>query len=272
VENLPVLLESADALIVTTPVLKESLASAGKPVHVLPNAVDPDDWKPRPVKNGPLRVGWTGSSSHIEDLQMLVPGLLRAREKIPFDFVIQGLVDMPIREQAAQARSMMDRLEPSRRATARAFLDLADSLDTIRYTHVPFGETGRFFEILPALDLDIGLCPLLDTEFNRHKSANKFYEYAVTGTVTLASDVTPYRGEVSAVVSNDPHGWAEGIDALAKDRRLRRKHLERQREFVLERRNIHRLRENWRAALEAVLSGDRSEVNGGTMDKRAAGY
>lgn len=269
-ENLETILDAADAVIVTTPVLRDSLLPTGKPVHLLPNAVDPDDWEARPRAGETVRIGWTGSSSHIEDLRMLVPGLRRAQEKTGCDLVLQGLVEMPLAEQAEQARSLMDRLEPSRRRTARAFLDLVDSLEPLRYNHVPFMETGLFMRLLPALDLDIGLCPLLDTDFNRHKSANKFYEYAVTGTVTLASDVTPYRQEVSARVANEPGDWAAAIEEFARNGELRREHLQRQREFVLAGRNIHHLKTGWRDTLREILGRGKHSARParktGTMD------
>ena len=110
-------------------------------------------------------------------------------------------------------------------------------------------------QVLPALDFDVATCPLLDSPFNRHKSALKYYEYAVTGSVTLASDVPPYRGEVTLLTGNDPAEWSDALEALLLDEPTRDRHLARQRAFVLEHRDIRRVRSRWQAALQEILRG-----------------
>ena len=53
----------------------------------------------------------------------------------------------------------------------------------------------------------MGLCPLLDTPRNRFRSALKFYEYAASGSVTVASRVSPFADEVSITTANDTVEW-----------------------------------------------------------------
>jgi hypothetical protein len=110
-----------------------------------------------------------------------------------------------------------------------------------------------YFELLPALDLGIGLCPLIDTAFNRHKSALKFYEYAACGTMTVASAVEPYKQEVSVTVENDPDDWCEALELYLRDNERRKAELERQRRFVLAERNIEQLCHRWADALHETL-------------------
>jgi len=66
-------------------------------------------------------------------------------------------------------------------------IKLADSLKTLKWTHQPFVPLSEYNQTLCKLNLDIGLCPLVDNRFNRCKSAIKFYEYAMVGTCTMAS-------------------------------------------------------------------------------------
>jgi glycosyltransferase involved in cell wall biosynthesis len=256
--NLGTIRDRADAMLVTTPELERKLSPLGKPVHVLPNAIDPARWKTRPGNSGELRIGWSGSSSHIQDLLMVLPGIRRLQRRVPFRFVLYGLVDRPLDREAQQVRRILGNLSPSERVTADSFLELSGMLEDVVHEHVPFTGVNRFFDTLPGLDLDVGICPLLDTEFNRHKSALKFYEYAMCGTMTVASNVVPYSNEVTVTVLNEPDAWRDVLEHYLKDDGEREMELEEQRELVLETRNIEKLKYRWAEALDRIL--DREEV------------
>ncbi len=254
-DDLALLADAADALIVTTPALERSLRRLGAPIHVIPNAVDPARWRRRPQRSGGPRVGWAGSSSHVEDLRMIVPALTRLRRRVPFTLVLYGLVEMELDEQAHRIRADRARYSASQRRTAESFLELHAALRPLEPRHVPFGDMTRFFDVLPQLDLEIGLCPLLDDEFNRHKSALKAYEYAMCGSLAVASDVEPYRGEVTVTVANDPAAWCETLERYLRDPRARERELAAQREYVLAQRNIETLRDRWAEVLDRILEG-----------------
>jgi glycosyltransferase involved in cell wall biosynthesis len=256
IRNLHTILEQTDAIIVTTDPLRDTLSRYGKPIHLLPNAVDPSHWEMRPRSSSVPRVGWSGSSSHLDDMLMVLPAIRALQQRIDCLFVVQGLTDLPLDEQIRQIRRGRRTFTPSQSETADRFLEVARRLGAIRHHHVPFTDTAAFFRLLPSLDLDLGICPLLDTAFNRHKSANKFYEYAVTGSATLASRVTPYRDEVSATVPNETAEWCDALERYLRDERARDEELERQREYVLAERNIERLRERWAAALTEIVDAN----------------
>ena len=150
-------------------------------------------------------------------------------------------------------RRALPSLRGSRLDRACAFLELFAALEEVRYTHIPFSALGSYIRLLPRLDLDIGLCPLEDTPFNRHKSALKFYEYAACGTMTIASDVEPYRQEVSVVVPGSGDAWCDALEKFLADPESRDRELERQREFVLTERNIESLKSRWAETLDALI-------------------
>ena len=254
-ENLRALLDGADAFFVTTPVLAETLAPRGKPVHVLPNAVDPKRWKARPRAGGGLRVGWAGSSCHIDDLLMVLPAIRELQKRLDFVFVLLGLTSRPLDVEVREIRRNRGGFTPSQKDRAEAFLSLASEFRAIRHRHVLFSGIDAYFDSLSAADLDVGICPLLDTPFNRHKSALKFYEYAAAGTMTVASAVPPYLGEVTASSPNDAAAWADSLERWLRDAPARDAELARQRDFVLRERNIERLRDRWEQALLTVSSG-----------------
>lgn len=253
--NQKTIADSCDALIVSTDALGRSLARLGKPVYRIPNAVAPGHWTARPRRATELRIGWSGSSSHLEDLLMVVPALVRLRRKVPFRFVLQGLSEAPLSSVLEAIERDRESFLPEQRERADHVERLCAALDELEWTHVPFVPVRDFFSVLPALDLDIGICPLVDNAFNRHKSANKFYEYAVTETVTVASDVGPYVGEVAPAVENDPESWCAALEELARDPRMRETTLGRQRELVLAEKTIDNTRPDWCRALREILAG-----------------
>jgi glycosyltransferase involved in cell wall biosynthesis len=252
--NVRALAEAADVFFVTTPVLADTLAPWRKPTWVLPNAIDPGIWRPRPRRSGELRVGWAGSSSHLEDLRVLAAAVPLVRRKVGFRLCLLGLVDRPLPAALAEARALLPGLVGSQRVRAELFCEIGAALLALDPLHRPFTTIDRYFSELPALDCDVAVCPLLDTPFNRHKSAIKFYEYAAAGSMTIASAVPPYRDEVSVTVENDPRAWADAIEAHLRDPARREAELAAQRAFVVGERSTGALRPRWAEALASVAS------------------
>jgi tetratricopeptide (TPR) repeat protein len=115
-----------------------------------------------------LRIGWAGSLGHMEDVKWVLPALCRVLARHP-EVELWVMAPEPM-AQSVQA-TMPDRI------TIRSPGSLAD-----------------YFEFLQSLH--IGLCPLLDTEFNRGRSDTRFLEYASRGVASLCSDLDPYRASV----------------------------------------------------------------------------
>ena len=88
------LLENADVVTTTTPVLADDLRQRNPNVVVLPNSVDPEDWSIRP-RGEDVRIGWTGSATHFHDLAVALPAMRELQKRHPFTLVLQGLCDRP---------------------------------------------------------------------------------------------------------------------------------------------------------------------------------
>ena len=74
--------------------------------------------------------------------------------------------------------------------------------------------TGRQFHI--------ALYPLLDTPFNRARSANKLIEHAVVGAAPVYSSTwreaqRAAAGEAGLLVPNDPDAWFQAVNGLIRD-------------------------------------------------------
>lgn len=116
------------------------------------------------AKPGPLRIGWGGSLGHKEDFAAVVPTLARVLRRHP---------DVSCEIMAA----------PELHA-------LATALPAAQTVLTPAGSLARYYEFLDRLD--IGLCPLLDTPFNRCRSDVKFLEYAAHGVAAVCAALPPY--------------------------------------------------------------------------------
>ena len=76
------------------------------------------------------------------------------------------------------------------------------------------------------------------------------------GSFCAASDVEPYRGEVSVTVPNGAACWIDTLTPWLLDREAREAEAARQREFVLDHRSSDRVLGLWRDALWPVLEGN----------------
>ncbi len=77
-------------------------------------------------------------------------------------------------------------------------------------------------------NFDIGLAPLVTSDFTKCKYFNKFIEYAMFGIVGLYSDTEPYtfviENNVNGIMVGDtPEDWLEAICRATKDEELVRK-------------------------------------------------
>jgi glycosyltransferase involved in cell wall biosynthesis len=145
---------------------------------------------------------YAGSPSHAEDLAFLRQVLERLEREQPGAFALEVVGG-----------------EPPGEAT------------WYRRREIPEGSTGypSYVALLREWrpEWDIAVAPLLDSEFNRHKSDLKFLEYAGLGLPGVYSAVEPYAsvrdGETGRVVANDVEAWCAALRELAGDEVLRRK-------------------------------------------------
>jgi tetratricopeptide (TPR) repeat protein len=73
---------------------------------------------------------------------------------------------------------------------ARPFFNLPPE----RYHFTPFGSLSDYLRFLQSVD--VGIVPLLHTDYNRCRSDVKFLEYASQGVVGIYADLEPYRASV----------------------------------------------------------------------------
>jgi len=146
----------------------------------------------------PMTIGWGGSPGHFADWYQIVPPLQR------------WLDDHPEVHLAV----MTDEV-------ARPFFRLPPE----RYHFTPFGSLTDYLRFLRSLD--IGIAPLLPTDYNRCRSDVKFLEYASQGVAGIYADLEPYQASVipneTGLLYRTPEQLIESLERLRTDDELRRK-------------------------------------------------
>lgn len=189
--------------LVTTPssVLSGVFKSYGaKKVKVIKNFVDGRVWKPvRLEKDGLIRIGYQGGWSHYEDWheigEALVDVMARHRNTI---LVIMGQTYPGTLKDLPEGRVQTESWAP--------------------------------FEVYPwkfkTLNIDIGIAPLANNEFNICKSEIKWEEYSALGIPTVASNVPPYSLSIAhgktGMLASGKDEWSEYLSALIESEERRR--------------------------------------------------
>ncbi len=164
---------------------------AKKYSHLNPEMVSA---KPSPLlleKRKPVRIAYHGSSSHREEkywLRQIVEGVLEACPSASFEIfgehdIYKYYRDLP-RVSVLHPMSWQNYLAYTK-------------------TH----------------QLDIGLAPLLDSDFNFARGPVKFYDFVRMGAVGVYSNCTPYNNFIEQningiLLENDPQRWVDAITLL----------------------------------------------------------
>jgi len=162
-------------------------------VSRVPTTIDTGKYRPVPGRRGGIPVvGWTGSYSTGQYLEPLRPVLERLRRRHEFRVVVVG---------------------------ASGF-----EVDGVEVEHRPWRSDT---EVEDLSDLDVGLMPLADTEWERGKCGLKALQYMALGIPAVVSPV----GVNTEIVSHGENGllassgeeWERCLDRLLADAELRRR-------------------------------------------------
>jgi glycosyltransferase involved in cell wall biosynthesis len=214
------LLDKTDLLYCSTPRLKErfealaakSPAIAGEiycAAHIRVPAVE------KPVR----KIGYMGFDKESE-LEMMLPVLvtyLRRHPEVDLEFF--GFFTMPP--------------------------PLEEFGKRIRFT-APIRNYEDFLSALASLNWDIGICPLIPTDFNLLKADTKWVEYTAVGAAVIASRGTSYDeccADGCGILVDSAEEWLEALEKLTADPAMRFAQVQRAQKRVLERYSVERLRD-----------------------------
>jgi glycosyltransferase involved in cell wall biosynthesis len=243
------LLREADIVTTTTATLAGYLRKWNPNVSVVPNSVDPEEWQAKP-RNGDVRIGWTGSPTHFADLAVAMDAIRELQKKYAFTFVLQGICMEPTLDELFEVIRIKAGRKFFETPVGKAMKRFREKLDGIRYEFHPNVPIAQHPAKVCDMAFDIGIAPLTGDIFNQNKSCIKYYEYAMSGAVTVASDVLPYSTEVPITARNKRESWIEKLEyVLNADREAL---LREQRDWVMTHRNIEKNVELWEQAFSVA--------------------
>jgi glycosyltransferase involved in cell wall biosynthesis len=196
------LIKVVDGLSITNEYLREMYLKENpgieEKIGIYPNSIDFDLIKPFPKKDtGQIRIGWIASASHLSELWLVRRILDRLFSKYGnrIKFVLQG----DVRE-------------------------LCGAFTSEQMEYHPFIDLSVYPVKIASLNLDIGISPLVDDEFNRCKSALKWSEYSALGLPSVVSDLPPYipvEDGKTGLKAKTEDEWVEKLSLLIENSKLR---------------------------------------------------
>lgn len=218
-------------------------------VSVIPNGLHaailglPKDYENGFSNDGVLTIGWAGTASSMDGLELCAKALAKAavtyRGKVRLRLV--GF------NPAAASPAILKPLDEAIQAGADvAFADW-----------VPHGD--QYLSAVAAFDLWVA--PYRATPFNEAKFATKALEAGFWGTPLIASDIRPYYEWLARTHQADhprlvseyaPHGWSQQLRALIEDPALRRRYGEAARSAAVPY-TLQEVGRRWEAVLSDLL-------------------
>lgn len=224
-------MREADALIVTTPYLKELYSEFNDNIYVLPNAIDFELWgkAPRRRNKGKITIGWVGGANHNDDLLIVEPAIDYITSKYPQVEFVFGHGMHPNFKGKKGVRWVQD-----------------------------FARIDKYPKFVSKLGFDIGIAPLVDNAFNRSKSNLRWLEYSALGIPTVASNVGHFKETVkhghTGLLCDNEHDFIEHLESMINSTSLRKELAKNAKREVLTNWNIDNIVKDYGTVLQEIIN------------------
>lgn len=207
-------LELSDAIIVSTEFLMGKLMAIpqlqAKKHYVIPNCIDFSIWDklndiPIGKADGIVRIGYSGCGNHGGDLSMVRDPVLAILNEFPN---VEFIWAVPMKDPHDPSKDF--KIEHPRARCINEWYTMS-----------------QFPQMLKNWDLDIGIAPLVDNNFNRAKSNLRWLEYGALKLPSVCSAVEPFKKSIlhnqDALLCRGSKEWYESLKELVqnKDQRIR---------------------------------------------------
>jgi len=246
-------MKMSDALIVSTPGLKEQLVPYNENIHVVENAIDLALWRCSSPGRRRVTLGWVGGGTHTKDLEGVKDVVFEvlARNK---NVVFRCVHGCPEFFKHKPECPWLDTNDP--RYDKASTCPKCGGVDRIEWTH-DFKSIEKYPRWVSRQGFDIGIAPLEDNLFNRAKSNLRWLEYSAMGVPTVAANVGHFKevlrhGE-TGFLADTQNEWIETIERLIQNPELRRAVGQAARSEVKMNWNPQTLGKKYKTVLEEIL-------------------
>lgn len=203
------LFKLADGITVSTKYLANAVKKINGNVIVLPNSLDPNNVR---IKNKPsdkIRIGWSGGSSHYEDIKLLKSlGLNSKLKNEDIQFILAGF-DSKIRTSDNKVvegfnqtiwRKYEEVITDNFSVVSEGYKNHLLSADkhkkyfnekNERYRRIWTKSISKYLNVMN--EIDIFIVPLIENEFNKYKSELKIIEAGFYKTPVIVSSIQQYE-------------------------------------------------------------------------------
>jgi hypothetical protein len=214
-------------------------------MHVCRNHVPAADWPERAAHDGPLRVGFMGSLSHVWDISSLGYATFHAAHGLGCETVFIGY-------NPADPDANTNGWDPGEEWRSEKSRYVSGRWKQVVSTHIPWVAPADYHRA--GLPLDIGIAPLRTDSFTLGKSDSKAVEYAISGVAAVLQNNSVYNTagwvhEQNCLMASTQEDFAHAVVRLIRDRRLRYELVSAAQEYVANERSDAAIREEWGAAL-----------------------
>jgi glycosyltransferase involved in cell wall biosynthesis len=199
-KSLQDILKMLDVVTTTNSYIRSKYLEFNKDILILPNSVDFNLFYPFPKDDhSQIRIGWTPSDSHYSEIWMVKRIMRKIFNKYgdKVKFVVLGNL-----------------------------FELEKEFNGTEMERHNFIGLDVYPMKLASLQLDIGLCPLDNNEFNRAKSQLKWSEYASIRVPSVCSKLEPYNcveDGITGMLAKDEDEFFEKLCQLIDSKDLRQK-------------------------------------------------
>ena len=226
--NIKKLVGAADKIVVSTQELKKRFDKLGD-VEIIRNYYLDNVLPLKPFSysgNDHVKIGYFGTKTHDKDLELIHNVILRLKDK----FSKKGIeVELEVIGASTDDKSDWFALE--------------------EMPYYPMSMATFMKWIGSKANWDIGIVPLVNTEFNKCKSELKYIELTALGVPIVASDVNAYKQAiedgVTGFLANDEDEWVAKLSKLIDDPKLRNGILNNARDDILKNYNLRDRAKQW---------------------------
>lgn len=238
-ENIVKLVENADKITVTTTELKNRFLDYGYDnVEIIRNYFVDELFPLNPFKNNEtklLKIGYFGTLTHDGDLELIHNVILRVK-----DYLLKENIKVELEVVGGAVNNAQDWY----------------SVKKLPFYPMPMSNFMKWLN--NNVNWDVGIAPLVSTEFNKCKSELKYIEFSALGIPVVASRIEGYEEAiddgVDGYLATSENEWVSKLVTLLEDPVLRNGMVNNAHDNILKNYSLNSRVEQWDNLFERLIN------------------